>query len=244
MAETGGVPLNASPVRRWAGVFGHRPFAFSISMGIKNVLDDLLSSNYSGSIFVREVSCNSNQGGLMKDTYLNKAITIFTAFLALSLCLLFTDAHASASEVDPSQATWVDPQVLRGEESSPLTSYGYEVFYSQQNASTFSANNIQTQCISSHMHTTWYGLSARQCKAADATGASFTIFNAATGKAVAKVDLKKVPLPPIGKSVPLGCVVSTVGFILTIPGMPTNTVGWALKGANLLINAAGIKLSC
>ena len=50
MAETGGVPLNASPVRRWAGVFGHRPFAFSISMGIKNVLDDLLSSNYSGSI--------------------------------------------------------------------------------------------------------------------------------------------------------------------------------------------------
>ena len=28
MAETGGVPLNASPVRRWAGVFGHRPFAF------------------------------------------------------------------------------------------------------------------------------------------------------------------------------------------------------------------------
>ena len=70
MAETGGVPLNASPVRRWAGVFGHRPFAFSISMGIKNVLDDLLSSNYSGSIFVREVSCNSNQGGLMKDTYL------------------------------------------------------------------------------------------------------------------------------------------------------------------------------
>ncbi|WP_373160889.1 hypothetical protein [Bifidobacterium pseudocatenulatum] len=43
----------------------------------------------------------------MKDTYLNKAITIFTAFLALSLCLLFTDAHASASEVDPSQATWV-----------------------------------------------------------------------------------------------------------------------------------------
>ena len=53
MAETGGVPLNASPVRRWAGVFGHRPFAFSISMGIKNVLDDLLSSNYSGSIFVR-----------------------------------------------------------------------------------------------------------------------------------------------------------------------------------------------
>ena len=47
MAETGGVPLNASPVRRWAGVFGHRPFAFSISMGIKNVLDDLLSSNYS-----------------------------------------------------------------------------------------------------------------------------------------------------------------------------------------------------
>lgn len=244
MAETGGVPLNASPVRRWAGVFGHRPFAFSISMGIKNVLDDLLSSNYSGSIFVREVSCNSNQGGLMKDTYLNKAITIFTAFLALSLCLLFTDAHASASEVDPSQATWVDPQVLRGEKSNPLTSYGYEVFHSQQNASTFSANNIQTQCISSHIHTTWYGLSARQCKAADATGASFTIFNAATGKAVAKVDLKKVPLPPIGKSVPLGCVVSTVGFILTIPGMPTNTVGWALKGANLLISAAGIKLSC
>ena len=142
----------------------------------------------------------------MKDTYLNKAITIFTAFLALSLCLLFTDAHASASEVDPSQATWVDPQVLRGEKSSPLTSYGYEVFYSQQNASTFSANNIQTQCISSHIHTTWYGLSARQCKAADATGASFTIFNAATGRAVAKVDLKKVPLPPIGKSVPLGCV--------------------------------------
>lgn len=180
----------------------------------------------------------------MKDTYLNKAITIFTAFLALSLCLLFTDAHASASEVDPSQATWVNPQVLRGEESSPLTSYGYEVFYSQQNASTFSASNIQTQCISSHMHTTWYGLSARQCKAADATGASFTIFNAATGKAVAKVDLKKVPLPPIGKSVPLGCVVSTVGFILSIPGMPTNTVGWALKGANLLISAAGIKLSC
>ena len=40
MAEIGGVPLNASPVRRWAGVFGHRPFAFSISMGIKNVLDD------------------------------------------------------------------------------------------------------------------------------------------------------------------------------------------------------------
>ena len=35
MAETGGVPLNASPVRRWAGVFGHRPFAFSISMGVK-----------------------------------------------------------------------------------------------------------------------------------------------------------------------------------------------------------------
>jgi hypothetical protein len=33
MTETGGVPLNASPVRRWAGVFGHRPFAFSISMG-------------------------------------------------------------------------------------------------------------------------------------------------------------------------------------------------------------------
>ena len=33
--------------KRWAGVFGHRPFAFSISMGIKNVLDDLLSSNYS-----------------------------------------------------------------------------------------------------------------------------------------------------------------------------------------------------
>ena len=28
MAETGGVPLNASPVRRWAGVFGCRPFAF------------------------------------------------------------------------------------------------------------------------------------------------------------------------------------------------------------------------
>ena len=49
----------------------------------------------------------------MKDTYLNKAITIFTAFLALSLCLLFTDAHASASEVDPSQATWVDPQVCQ-----------------------------------------------------------------------------------------------------------------------------------
>lgn len=36
----------------------------------------------------------------MKDTYLNKAITIFTAFLALSLCLLFTDAHASASDVN------------------------------------------------------------------------------------------------------------------------------------------------
>ena len=50
MAETGGVPLNASPVRRWAGARRHRPFAFSISMGIKNVLDDLLSSNYSGSI--------------------------------------------------------------------------------------------------------------------------------------------------------------------------------------------------
>ena len=136
----------------------------------------------------------------MKDTYLNKAITIFTAFLALSLCLLFTDAHASASEVDPSQATWVDPQVLRGEEPSPLTSYGYEVFYSQQNASTFSANNIQTQCISSHMHTTWYGLSARQCKAADATGASFTIFNAATGKAVAKVDLKRYRCLQLGKA--------------------------------------------
>lgn len=70
--------------KRWAGVFGHRPFAFSISMGIKNVLDDLLSSNYSGSIFVREVSCNSNQGGLMKDTYLNANLLISAAGIKLS----------------------------------------------------------------------------------------------------------------------------------------------------------------
>lgn len=181
----------------------------------------------------------------MRHTYLiNRAIGVLAAFLALALCFIVTSANASASEIDPAQATWVSPKILNGEETRNLTSNGYRVFYSQQNASTFSASNLQTQCISSHMHATWYGLSARQCKAADATGATFTVFNSQTGKAVAKVNLKDVKLPPIGKSISLGCVVSVVGFALSIPGSPSNVVGWVVKGGTLLVGAAGIKLSC
>jgi hypothetical protein len=180
----------------------------------------------------------------MRSKYLNKITVIRATFLSLALCFVLTDARASANEVDPSQATWVSPQVLKGGKTNNLDSNGYKVFYSQQNVGTFSTSNLQTQCISSHMHATWYGLSARQCKAADATGATFTIFNSKTGKAVGKVNLKKVKLPPIGQSVSLGCVVSAVGFALSIPGSPSDVVGWVLKGGTLLVGAAGIKLSC
>lgn len=91
----------------------------------------------------------------MRCTYLiDRAIGVLAAFLALALCFIVTSANASANEIDPAQATWVSPKILNGEETRNLTSNGYRVFYSQQNASTFSASNLQTQCISSHMHAT------------------------------------------------------------------------------------------
>ena len=109
---------------------------------------------------------------------------------------------------------------------------------------TAHAADTETRCISTNLHQTWYGLRARECKANDASGAKFTVFNPDTGKAVAKVNLKNVKLPPIGKTVTLGCVVSAIGFALSIPGTPTDEVGWMLKGAQLLVGAAGIALSC
>ncbi|MBT1172895.1 hypothetical protein JS528_05910 [Bifidobacterium sp. MA2] len=151
---------------------------------------------------------------------------------------------ANASEYDPYDVSYLSPQVLNGKISDPAVRMGMEVHYLHENDVRFAAANLQTQCISRNMHATWYGLTARQCKAADASGAQFTIFNSKTGKAVAKVDLKNVPLPPIGKSVPLGCVVSVAGFVLSLPGVPTSTVGWMIKGAAVLVKAAGIAVNC
>ena len=121
---------------------------------------------------------------------------------------------------------------------------GMEVYYSHTHDLRYAASNIQTQCVSGNMHMTWYGLCARECKAADASKGNFTVFNSSTGKAVAHVDLRKVPLPPIGKSVPLGCVVSALNLALTLPGSATTVVGWMSKGVQLMLSAAGVALSC
>lgn len=174
--------------------------------------------------------------------YLRKTVAVLATFLAMALCLAFNDARASASEIDPSKVTWVSPRVLKGEQESPLVSYGYRVIYSHQNDSTFSANNLQTQCISPHMHATWYGLKAGACKHADASGAQFTVFNSATGQAVSKVDLSKVQAINPDSSINFGCVLAAANVISLIAGgLPA---GWVARGVVIIVNAAGIIYSC
>ncbi|WP_146143574.1 hypothetical protein [Bifidobacterium callitrichos] len=169
--------------------------------------------------------------------------SICALFVAIACVFAMTDM-ANASEYDPYNVNYLSPQILNEEMSDPAVRMGMKVHYSHKNDLQFTASNLQTQCISRNVHVTWYGLTARQCKAADATGSQFTVFNSKTGKAVAKVDLKNVPLPPIGKSVPLRCVVSVASFALSLPGAPTSVVGWMIKGATALVKAAGIAVNC
>lgn len=172
-----------------------------------------------------------------------RASAFFCAIVAM-LVMCGMSGAAEAADYDPYAVTSLPTGVLDGTRTDPAVFTGMKVRYSTGNAARFSSSNIQTQCISGNFHTTWYGLTARQCKAADATKAQFTVFNSKTGKAVSKVNLKDVPLPPIGKSVPLQCVAAVARFLLAIPGTPGSTVGWMLKGATLLLKAAGIAVNC
>lgn len=170
--------------------------------------------------------------------------SILLSFVALSASLMAVSPAQAAQTSTSFSATAISPEILQGRAQDPAVLTGMKVLYVQTNAAVLKQSNLQTQCISTNMHMTWYGLTARQCKANDASGAQFTIFNSATGKAVSKVNLKSIKLPPIGKSISLGCIVSATGFALTLPGSPASTVGWILKGASVIVAAAGIATSC
>lgn len=173
-----------------------------------------------------------------------KRVRSLVVLVGAVILSLFVSMPAQAATYDPYTVTFLPTKVLAGEIEEPAQALGIRVYYVSSNMSALQALNIQTQCISSNMHVTWYGLTARQCKANDATGAQFTIFNSSTGKMVARVNLKPVKIPPIGKSISLGCAVSAAGFALSIPGSPTSVVGWMLKGASVIVAVAGISVSC
>jgi hypothetical protein len=177
-------------------------------------------------------------------TRTRKIGSLIATILALAFGLAFSGAEATAGEIDASQIVRVDPKVLSGERDSPLRAQGYQVIHVQENAETFAANNLQTQCISNNLHMTWYGMKAGECKHADASGAQFTVFNSSTGKAVAHVDLTKVKEIQPDSSINLGCVASAAGLALTLTGSPASVVGWVQEGVSALLGVVGIVTSC